>query len=452
MYFYEAMKESQYIEFKENWRDDYLKTVSAFANTAGGKIYIGIKDNGKVCGIDNAKKLQEDLPNKMINILGVHANFNVLEKDGKQYLEIGISKSPYPVSCHGRFYTRNGSTTQEMKGNALQKLLLTANNLTWDEIIVPNFSWDDIDTNAVRLFTRKAVQENRLPANVNENSIRELFDNLGISKDGELTRAAVLLFGKKPTRHFLLAVCKIGRFQGDNHADLITDDVIECPLFQMPDRIMELLHAKYLQRHFSYSGLQRIETWEYPEIALREAILNAIIHRDYGENTFFTIKVFDKTLELWNPGVLMEPLSIESLKTHHLSRLRNKLMANVFYRSGQIESWGRGTLKILENAREGGYPEPEFEDFMDGILVRFGKRNFDTEISSVRDKNDKIAGIKHADKVLALIQKNSFVTNEEIGNFLAMSDRNVRRILADLVKARIIERKGSRKTGEWMIL
>jgi ATP-dependent DNA helicase RecG len=439
-------KESQHVELKESWRDENLKTLSAFANTVGGKLYVGIRDDGTICGVRNSSKLMEDLPNKINNILGVHANINVQEKDNLKYLEIEIVKSPYPVSFQGRFYIRSGSTTQELKGSALQRLLLTANNLTWDEITVPDVSWDEIDIGTVRMFTRKAIQANRLPLDIDENDLNNLFENLGLSQNGILTRASLLLFAKKPTRYCFLGVCKIGRFRGNSHVDLITDDVIECPLFQMPDRIMELLIAKYLQKNFTYSGLQRIETLEYPEVALREAILNAVIHRDYGANTFFTIKVFDNSLELWNEGELLFPLRIESFKTQHLSRLRNKLMANIFYRSGQIETWGRGTLKMLEDARKGDYPEPEFEEFQGGVLVRFEKKIF-----SEKQQAPNFSKIKHADKILDLIRKNPQITIPEMADNLSVTSRTIERVLSILVKGEIIEREGPNKNGEWII-
>jgi ATP-dependent DNA helicase RecG len=439
--------ESQHIEFKESWRDEYLKTLSAFANTAGGQLYVGIRDDGVVCGINNSSKLLEDLPNKIIQILGIRANVYEREKDDLKYIEIEVAKSLYPISFHGRFYFRSGSTTQELQGNALQQLLLKANNLTWDEIAVSDASWDDIDTGTVRLFTRKAIQSNRLFLDVDEGDTQDLFEKLGLSRNGILTRAALLLFSKKPTRYCFLGVCKIGRFRDNSHIDLITDDVIECPLFQMPDRIMELLISKYLQKNFTYNGLQRIETLEYPEGALREAILNAIIHRDYGGNTFFTIKVFDNSLELWNEGELMHPLNIESLKMQHLSRLRNKLIANIFYRSGQIEAWGRGTLKILEEARNGDYPHPEFEAFEGGILVRFGKKIF-----AEKQHNPSISEIKHADNILKLIRENPKIKIKEMAVKLSMSDRNIRRILMELVNAKIIDRMGSNKIGNWVII
>ncbi|MDR0606464.1 MAG: putative DNA binding domain-containing protein [Bacteroidales bacterium] len=449
-----TLKESQHIELKESWRDESLKTLSAFANTSGGRLYVGIRDDGSICGINNTTKLLEDLPNKITNILGIRANVRERKKNNLKYIEIGVTKSPYPISYHGSFYVRSGSVTRELNGNALQHFLLTANNLTWDEITVPNISWNDIDENTVRLFVRKAIRANRLPLDVDENNIQDLFEKLELSQNGLLTRAALLLFSKRPTRYFLLAVCKIGRFGGNNHFDLITDDVIECPLFQMPDRIMELLMAKYLQKNFTYSGLQRIETLEYPEIALREAILNAIIHRDYGGNTFFTIKVFDDSMELWNQGELMSPLDIKSLKKQHLSRLRNKLMANVFYRSGQIEAWGQGTLKMMEDARIGEYSLPEFETFEDGILVKFNKKIFrEQQIADVSDiKHADVSDIKYAENILKLIGEKPKITVKKIAEELSMSERNVKRILTELVNAKIIDRIGSKKTGLWIII
>ncbi|MDR0725732.1 MAG: ATP-binding protein, partial [Prevotellaceae bacterium] len=130
-------KKSQYIEFKESWKDEFLKTLSAFANTAGGRLYVGIRDDGSVCGISKTTKMLEDLPNKITNILGIQADVYERTKDNLQYIEIRINKSPYPVSYNGGFYIRSGSITRELTGNTLQHFLLTANNMTWDEVTVP---------------------------------------------------------------------------------------------------------------------------------------------------------------------------------------------------------------------------------------------------------------------------------------------------------------------------
>ncbi|MDR1583187.1 MAG: hypothetical protein LBS55_08030 [Prevotellaceae bacterium] len=314
-----------------------------------------------------------------------------------------------------------------------------ADGTTWDEITVPNnVSWDAIDEETVRLFIGKAKKMYRLSSDIID--IQDLFKRLNLSKDGLLTRAALLLFSKRPVRYFPFAVCKIERFRGNSHTDLEMDDLIECPLFQMPDRIMETLIARYLQPE------------EYSEILLRESIMNAIVHRDYSSNTFFTIKVFDDSLELWNEGELMHPLDIESLKKPHTARLRNKLIANIFYRSGYVESWGRGTLKMLEDARAGEYKEPEFENFEGGILVRFERKLLKEETFEAKQSISDIYKIKYADDILKMIKENPMITVRKMAQDFSMSDRNVRRILMELVETKIIDRIGSKRAGTWLII
>ena len=118
------MAESQNIEYKESWRDEYLKWVCGFANAQGGIIYIGIDDVGNVVGVKNIKKLMEDIPNKIQSGLGIVADVNKLEKDGKEYLEIKVNPSSFPVSINGEYHYRSGATKQQLRGNALTNFLM----------------------------------------------------------------------------------------------------------------------------------------------------------------------------------------------------------------------------------------------------------------------------------------------------------------------------------------
>src|SRR5574344_2847608 len=139
------ISESQNIEFKQSWRDEYIKWLSAFGNTDGGKLYIGVDDDGKIKGIDNAKKLLEDIPNKARDILGIMVDVNLLQDEDKEYIEIITDKYPYPISYKGSYYYRSGSTTQELKGVALDKFLLGKQGKTWDSVPVPYFGDRDLD-------------------------------------------------------------------------------------------------------------------------------------------------------------------------------------------------------------------------------------------------------------------------------------------------------------------
>jgi len=171
---------------------------------------------------------------------------------------------------------------------------------------------------------------------------------LGVKDNGGVTRAAILLFGKRPEKFLHTGMVKIGRFDSSD-TDLVSHDVIDSAIIDMPDKIMEVLRAKYLQSRVSFRGITRVEQLEYPEIALREAILNALVHRDFGEQTDITIKIYDKKISIWNSGALLEPLTIEILKKEHPSKRRNPLVADAFFKMGFIEAWGRGISLMQMN-------------------------------------------------------------------------------------------------------
>ena len=126
------MAENQNIEYKESWRDEYLKWVCGFANAQGGRIYIGMKDNGDVCGVDDAKRLLEDIPNKIRDTMGIIADVNLQEKDGVEYIEIIVHPSSYPVSYRGEYHYRSGSTKQQLRGSALTEFLVRKTGYRWD--------------------------------------------------------------------------------------------------------------------------------------------------------------------------------------------------------------------------------------------------------------------------------------------------------------------------------
>lgn len=125
-------KENQHVEWKESWRDDYLKWICGFANSKGGKLYIGIDDKGGITGIKKSKRLLEDVPNKIRNYLGVIAEVNLLEKEDKEYLEIKVEPYDVPISYHGKYYIRSGSTNQLLVGPDLNRFLLTKSGKGWD--------------------------------------------------------------------------------------------------------------------------------------------------------------------------------------------------------------------------------------------------------------------------------------------------------------------------------
>ena len=205
--------ESQNIEYKQSWKDDYLKWICGFANAQGGTLYIGIDDNGNVVGIQDAKKLLEDIPNKVVNYIGIVADVDFFQENGKDYIRISVLPSNTPVSYHGKLYYRSGSTLQELNSTAVQNFLMKKTGATWDTQIVKHASLDDIDKSAIDYFLRKGIDNGRLTNEVKNDSLQKILTNLRLmDNDGRLTMAALMLFGKDPQRFCLNARFKIGRF------------------------------------------------------------------------------------------------------------------------------------------------------------------------------------------------------------------------------------------------
>ena len=426
--------ENQNTEYKESWRDEYIKWICGFANATGGKMYIGIDDKGNLKGISDAKKLSEDLPNKVKDILGILVDVNIQSDGGKDYLEIVTDAYPYPVNYKGSYYYRSGATNQELKGSALDKFLLRKQGLKWDGTPEPYTKLKDLSDNAFNLFKERASETERFDENIQEDSNEDILEKLNlIAPDGNLKKAAVLLFHPKPDKLFTGASSKIGFFRSDD--DLAFQDEVKGSLMEQAEKVIDLLLTKYLKAQITYEGLQRKEVFPVPPAALREAVLNAIVHKDYASGIPIQISVYDNQLIIWNEGELPEDWTVAKLKIKHPSRPYNPDIANAFFRSGLIESWGRGTIKILNEAKAAKTPAPVFRYDDSGFYVIF---NFE-EISIEQ-------------KVLELIKKDSKITGTAIRKELKISDSTVKRILKSLQVDGIIQRSGNNRSGVWTVL
>jgi ATP-dependent DNA helicase RecG len=218
-------------------------------------------------------------------------------------------------------------------------------------------------------------------------------------------------------------------------------DMIEGNIFQMPDRVMDFLKSKYLISLISYQGLQRIETLEIPEKAVREAVLNAIIHRDYSCSSSIALRVYDKTVSLWNQGTIEPPLTIEQLTEEHDSHPRNPLIAKIFYYSGAIEAWGRGTLSIISQVTERGLTAPTFEAFSGGVRVTFLRPEV-LEKGAAPTSNAKLNGRQV--KAVEYVREHGRISNAEYRAINEGISRNTAsRELSQLVQLLVLEKNGT---------
>lgn len=336
-------KESQNIEWKESWRDEYLKWICGFANAQGGKIYIGKNDDGVVNGIKDAKKLLEEIPNKISNFLGIIADVNLYTEENKDYLEIVVNPNSYPVSYRGEYHYRSGSTKQQLTGSALNQFLLKKTGITWDSVPINHVAITDMRNDSFDIFREQAVHSKRMTKQDIKMSNEELLDSLKLLENGEITRAAVLLFHHNPEKWVPGAFIKIGYFESDS--DLRYQDEINGSLISQADKVVDLLFTKYLKADITYEGVTRVETYPYPKEALREAIYNAIVHKNYATLIPIQISVYADKIYIGNDCVFPDDWTVDNLLGKHRSRPYNPLIANTFFRAGYIESWGRELKK-----------------------------------------------------------------------------------------------------------
>lgn len=437
------MPEKQNIEWKQSWRDEYLKWISGFANADGGALYIGKDDNGNVVGISNHERLLVELPNKISSKLGVICDINHHEEDGNHFIEIITKPYSNGISYNGKFYYRTGSTNQELSGNELTEFLLKKTGKTWDDIIEPNASLDDINDKTIKDFLKFGVASGRLMPNDESLDTNSVLEKLRLIQENKITRSAILLFGKDPLKYYVSSFIKIGKF-GKSDSDLQSQEVVEGNLFELLGSTLKILFTQFISNSIDYKGIQRIETYEYPYGAVREILLNALTHRTY-ENSPIQISVYPDHIMFWNQGTLLSPLTPEDLKTKHSSITRNPNIARTFFRAGFIESWGRGTIKIMEECETAGLLDPKIEELTGGVAITLYKDKASDEYLSKLDLNDSQL------KAVKYIRDKDYITNGMYQELYKVSDKTAYRHLDELVKLGVLIKVGEKKGTRYEI-
>ncbi len=445
----DSSSENQHIEWKVSWRNEYIKWICGFANAQGGTLVIGKNDKGNIAGIRDAKKLLEEIPNKVRDLLGIIVEVNLNTNKGKDFLEILVEPYPHPVSYKGEYHYRTGSTKQILKGPALDAFLLKKYGLHWDGTPIPQLSPDHLETKSFTLFTQKAVQSKRLGDGILEESRDSLLKKLHLFEGSYLKRASVLLFHEDPEEFVTGAFIKIGFFRND--ADLLYQDEIHGNLFKQIDKTLDLLLTKYMKAYIDYEGIQRVEQYLFPVPALREALLNAVVHKDYASGNPVQISVYENKIIIWNPGRLPEELTLDMLQQKHPSIPYNPLIAAAFFRAGYIEAWGRGIEKINHECDAAGVQKPDYNYEFAGLMITF-KRDIE-EKSPVKGSpiSSPISSPKTEVKIIELMKDKPEISAATIGETLGISKRAVLKHTKKLQEKGILKRIGPARGGHWEV-
>lgn len=452
--------ESDHLEFKVSTSQlkSAFETACAFLNLKGGFIIFGVKNNGELIGQNVSDNTKQELANEIRKIEpNVFIDTHYLHLNKEKHLivlEVPVGKH-VPYTYDGRSFERTTSTTSRMTQHRLEQMIIKRNYLNhdWEEHLTDEFIIDDLDHQEIISTIKEGINKNRISPEAIDYSIEQILDNFKLIKDGRLTNAAVVLFAKNPEKIFSRCEIKMARFRGRTKIESFIDNQWEKGnAFQL----ITLAHH-FANRHlpiasyFVPGNIQRVDEPAVPQLALREALINAICHKDYNVRSTTSLAIYDDRLELWNPGGLLPDIKIEQLKGPHNSYPRNELIADVFYKRGWIEKWGTGTTRMIEYCKINNSPEPEFTDNSNGFSVIFSfKEPMNTGISLESKSKLTIRQME----IVAVLKNVDEISLKELREELPvlLSERTIRENLNHLKMMGIVTTRGQARLTKWLLI
>jgi ATP-dependent DNA helicase RecG len=435
---------------KKNFNNETIETLVAFSNAKGGKVFIGISDSGEVTGVNITPELIQNWVNeiKTKTIPPIIPDSELLVVDGKQLVVLFIQEYPVkPVSTRGKHYIRKANSNQLLSTADVANMHLQTFNTSWDYHINNQFTVSDISFEKVN----HSIELLNARGNRITDDPLTFLRKKDLIRGERLSNASFLLFAANETP---LTAIELGRFQTDT---IIKDSTRSKSDILSQAEFVVAFVMKHINKEVIITGTpENTQKWQYPIEAIREIVMNMIIHRDYRSSSDSIVKIFDNRIEFYNPGRLPDNITIQDLLTNNYkSTPRNKIIADFCKDLGLIEKYGSGIKRILEYFAKQKLPAPVFQNISDGFVVTiFGKENEDVGKNVGKDVGKDVGKElkKSLAKVLATIKKNPQITIPEIALQTKYTPRTVERNLSVLKKMQIIQRLGGRKEGSWKII
>jgi len=440
--------ENERVEFKSSFDNEAIETVCAFANTHGGSLFIGVGDNGAAQGVAFGKESPQQWINQVKQTTSPSLLPDIIQHsvDGKTVVEIVVPEYPVkPVSYRGRYYHRIKNSNHSLTTAQVVDIHLKTFNASWDHYASERYSRDDLSIDKVKKFI---TQVNRVrPVPLTAGPV-EVMRKYGLIRENRITNGCYLLFAAEDIPSTAI---ELGRFQSQT---IIKDAArYKGDLLGAIDAVMGFI-IKHSNRTITITGSpQHNEQWEYPMDALREIAVNAIVHRDYTAPGDTIVKVFDDRIEFFNPGGLPAGLTVPILlKGTYVSQPRNRLIAEMFKEAGIIEKFGSGIKRVVEACRRHGSKTPRFVEIAGGFLVTiFPARPSATQKSTQKptQKSTQKQGLD-AD-IIEFVKNNPTTTRAKMAMALQKSENTLKEHLADLKARGVLARKGSDRSGYWVV-
>lgn len=462
--------ESDTLEFKKSTAQlkNTGETLCAFLNNKGGIVLIGVSDKGNIVGQQVTEKTRREVGGTLAKLAPEH-NVDI------SYIEISIDKKvivlhakPHtdlqPYTFDGKAYIRIESATHSMSRDQYQRMYLNymQQHRTWEKGVIEDATLEDLDVEEIMRTMTEGIANKRIPADQVTDQPEVVLKRLGLLKNGKITNAAMVLFGKKPTYWLQQCSIRLARFKGIDKSEFIDSKVVDGNAFQLINAAMTFA-SLYLpvSSTFGSGTIERVDEPLFPVDALREVFANAVGHRDYAQyNATLSFAVYENRLEAWSPGLPPDGVTFENIKTLHESMPRNRLITKVLYYRKLFESWGRGIEKIVNLCTQAGHPEPEFVERTGGVCVILkSKQSIGAPIIYVEGEKDKpyLARFKltpRQKEIFNIIKQNQQMTLPEIVNKLThnVTQRTVQRDLSKLKNLGLITMKGGTKGAIWEII
>ena len=437
-----AQGENTTTEFKENFEREAIETAAAFANTAGGTILIGVSDSGEISGITIGKETLRNWSNRIAQATEPRVTLEIQRVgiEGKSVLLIRIAESDLkPVSVKGVCYRRVGNSNRVMSPQEIARMHLNATGQSWDGLLVTRAGMDDIDEKKVEwyLTRRETIRNVPKPQGM---SIAALLENIdAVSDDGTPTHAGLLFFNRHPQRRFFYnAQLRVVRFKGTSVIHPVIDR-LDCDetLWENVDAAEEFIRKNIRLLSFRTSrSFQRDDKFEYPLNALREAIINALIHRNYQETADVRVFIFDNRVEVINPGTFPEGVSPDE-PTH---RPVNPILSQLMFDVGFIERYGAGIRMMRRLCKEWGNSEPRYEFHPLETKIIFDSPIQESTFIEIDDISEQLN--ERQKNAFFFAQKNGKITRKEYVEINRVAATTAYEELKDMVDKSFLDVRG----------
>ena len=429
--------ESKSVEFKTAFNQDTIVSLVAFANADGGSVYIGVRDDGKVIGVPSDGEPETSWVNeiKSKTAPSIVPYAERIAVGSKSVVKLHVASLPVkPTSVQGRYYIRKGKSNHLMSIGELSDLYMKSISSSWDAF-PSEYTLDDISLEKVAAFARRMNPDNP------DDPLR-ILRKLSLMKDGKPTNACYLSF---VADYCFGTAFQAGRFKTQSH--IIDDKTFNSDIISQLDGVMEFV-MKHLMGELVITGKPQHDIkYDYPVDAIREIVLNMIVHRDYRNTGMVnTIKIFDDRMEFTNAGGLPQGLTVKKiLSDAYTSSPRNPKVADLFRDAGLIERYGSGIKRIVNSCKNHGSVEVSFENHDTWFKVVLHKVIKDVPVNVPVNVPERLA-----EAMIELISANPGINRIRLARILGVNVKTVGRNITGL--AGKVEYRGSPKTGGYYVV